>query len=76
MSYEAARNRLISRLEDIREKKNMDNREFSAYLGLSAYTYDYWKYKGGMPTLYTTMIIAEKLGMTLDQLLGIGGKKK
>lgn len=75
MSYEAAHDRLIERLERVREKKGMGNREFSAYLGLSAYTYDYYKCKGGMPTLYTAMIIAEKLGMTLDQLLGIGGKK-
>lgn len=76
MSYEAAHDRLIRRLENIREKKNMGVREFSRFLGLSEYTYHYYKEKGGMPTLYTAMIIAEKLGMTLDQLLGIGGKKK
>ena len=75
MSYEAAHERFVERLEGIREKRGMTRKAFSLFLDLSPYTYDYYVTRGGMPNLYTAMVIAEKLGMTLDQMLGIGGKK-
>jgi len=76
MSYEAAHEQLMKRLEAIRERKGMNNKAFSLSLGLSPYTYDYYVNHGGMPGLYTAMMMAERLGMTLDQMVGIKGGKK
>lgn len=76
MSYEAAQERFVQRLEAIREKRRMTKKAFSLFLGLSPYTYDHYVSRGGMPGLFTAMQMAEKLGMTLDQLLGIKGGNK
>ena len=75
MSYEAAHEQLVKRLEAIREKRNMSKKAFSLMLGLSPYAYDYYISHGGMPNLYTAMVMAKSLGMTLDQMLGIKGGK-
>lgn len=73
MSFEVAQRHFVKRLEEIRESKGMSKQAFSEYLGLARYTYDYYVNRGGMPTLYTAMVIAAALNMTVDQLLGIKG---
>lgn len=75
MSYDAAHEQLMKRLEAIRERKGMNKKAFSLSLGLSPYTYDYYLSHRGMPNLYTAMVMAERLGMTLDQMVGIKGGK-
>lgn len=76
MSYEAAQQHFVNRLETIRERRGLTKKAFSLFLGMSPYCYDYYVSRGGMPGLYTAMQIAEKLGMTLDEMLGIKGGKK
>ena len=77
MSYENVQQHFRRRLVDIRESNNMTVREFCEKCGLSTNTYNYYVHRGGMPTLYTVMMIADRCGMTVDQLLGIkGGEKK
>lgn len=76
MSYEAAQMRFVERLESIRAAKGLTKKNFGKLIGVSGFTYDYYVNKGGMPNLYTAMVMAERLGLTLDQLLGITGGKK
>lgn len=77
MSYEAAQEYFVDRMERIRADKGLTKKEFSELLGIPKSSYDYYTNKGGMPTLYSVMLMADGLGLTLDHLLGIkGGKKK
>lgn len=77
MSFEAAQEHFRRKVEDLREANNLTVREFCSKCGISTNTYHYYLYRGGMPTLYTVMMIADAFGMTPDELLGLkGGKKK
>ena len=52
-----------------RQRLNMNAREFAEFVGTSEntiYNYESGRY---MPQLYTAMLIAERLGTTLDGLL-------
>lgn len=72
MSYENAQQRLAERLEEIRTKRHMTIREFCELIDIHYNSYTFYTRGGGMPNLYTTMRIAAALGLTVDQLLGIG----
>jgi transcriptional regulator with XRE-family HTH domain len=52
-----------------RKRLNMNAREFAEFVGTSENTI--YNYENGrcMPQLYTAMLIAEKLGTSLDGLL-------
>ena len=52
-----------------RRRLNMNAREFADFVGTSENTI--YNYESGrcMPQLYTAMLIAEKLGTSLDDLL-------
>ena len=52
-----------------RRRLNMNAKEFADFVGTSEntiYNYESGRY---MPQLYTAMVIAEKLGISLDELL-------
>lgn len=52
-----------------RRRLNMNQKEFGDFVGTSENTvYNYEKGRC-MPQLYTAMVIAEKLGISLDELL-------
>ncbi len=52
-----------------RKRLNMNAKEFAAFVGTSENTI--YNYENGrcMPQLYTAMLIAEKLGTSLDGLI-------
>lgn len=75
MSYEAVHARFVDRIETIRCQKRMTKKDFCKLCGINISNYDYYVREGGMPNLYTTLLIADALGMSLDQLMGIQGGK-
>ena len=52
-----------------RGRLNMDVKEFAEFVGTSERTIYYYEHGRCMPQLYTAMLIAEKLGTSLDCLL-------
>ena len=76
VSYEAAQARFAERIDLFRHDKQMTKKDFCALIGISVSNYDYYVGGYGMPNLYTAMVIAEALDVTLDQLLGIKRKDK
>ena len=73
MSYEKAQQHFAKRIANLRERKNMTVRDFCDKCGITTTAYNYYVNRGGMPTLYTAMVIAGAFGMTVDQFLGIKG---
>lgn len=76
MTYDDVQERFAQRIEAFRGQVGLTKRQFSRHIGVNINAYDYYINKGGMPTLYTAVLIAERLGITLDQLMGIRGGKK
>ena len=68
MTFEKVQMRFVARLEEEREKRGMTKEAFAAFCGISPTTLNYTLARGGLPTLYTAMLIAEACGLTLDQL--------
>ena len=52
-----------------RFRLDMDVKEFADFVGTSKRTIHYYERGRCMPQLYTAMLIAEKLGISLDDLL-------
>ena len=52
-----------------RSRLNMDVKEFADFIGASERTIYYYECGRCMPNLYTAMLIAEKLGVSLDGLI-------
>ena len=52
-----------------RGRLNMDVKEFADFIGTSERTIYYYEQGRCMPQLYTAMLIAEKLGTSLDGLI-------
>ena len=52
-----------------RGRLNMDVKEFADFIGTSERTIYYYEKGRCMPQLYTAMLIAEKLGTTVDGLI-------
>lgn len=52
-----------------RGRLNMDVEEFAEFVGISERTIYYYEQGRCMPQLYTAMLIAEKLGTSLDGLI-------
>lgn len=52
-----------------RSRLNMDVEEFAEFVGTSERTIYYYEQGRCMPQLYTAMLIAEKLGTSLDGLI-------
>lgn len=75
MSYMDAQLHFARRLRDLRKESGLTIRQFCDRCSISAYSYNYYTRRGGMPNLYTAMMIAAAFGMTLDQLLGIRGRQ-
>lgn len=74
-TYAEVQRRFASRLEAFREQLGLTKRQFAWRCGITIHNYDYYTNKGGMPNLYTAMMIAERLGLTLDQMIGTRGGK-
>jgi transcriptional regulator with XRE-family HTH domain len=52
-----------------RGRLNMEVEEFAEFVGIGERTIYYYEQGRRMPQLYTAMLIAEKLGISLDDLL-------
>lgn len=76
MTFDDVQDRFAQRIEAFRDQTGMTKRQFCRRIGVNINAYDYYINKGGMPTLYTAVLISERLGITLDQLMGIRGGKK
>lgn len=75
MSFLDVQERFAASLVALREERNMTIDEFCEFCGIGKSSYDYYVRQGGMPTLYTSMMIAERLGLTLDQLIRAGKRR-
>lgn len=75
MSFLDVQERFAASLVALREERNMTIDEFCEFCGIGKSSYDYYVRQGGMPTLYTAMVIADRLGLTLDQLLSAGERR-
>ena len=69
MNEQTIINRFAQALTRWRLRLNMNAREFADFVGISENTV--YNYESGrcMPQLYTAVLIAEKLGTSLDGLL-------
>lgn len=76
MSYRDAQERFTRRVLSLREDSGLTVRQFCDKCGISTASYNYYVNVGGMPNLYTAMLIAGAFGLTLDQLMGIKGGKR
>ena len=52
-----------------RGRLNMEVKEFADFIGASERTIYYYEQGQGKPSLYTAMLIAEKLSISLDDFL-------
>lgn len=75
MSFLDVQERFAASLVALREERNMTIDEFCEFCGIGKSSYDYYVRQGGMPTLYTSMMIAERLGLSLDQLIRAGERR-
>lgn len=69
MTEEELSKRFAAAITRWRRRLKMNGKEFAAFIGTSEntiYNYESGRY---MPQLYTAMLIAERLGTTLDGLL-------
>ena len=66
--------KLRNRLKSIRHRREMDQGEFAAFLGVGPSTYSRWENQRVQPTLSTLAIIADKLGAGLGDLLKEGNR--
>ena len=53
-----------------REEYDMTQKEFAAFIGVSVNTLQNYESGRYLPTLYTAILIANKLGTSLDVLVG------
>lgn len=53
-----------------REEFDMTQKEFAAYIGVSVNTLQNYESGRYLPTLYTAILIANRLGTSLDRLVG------
>ena len=69
MNYEEVQRHVAKRIEQERDKRGMTLSDFAEMCGVPASTLNYTVKNGGMPTLFTAILIAEACGLTLDELI-------
>lgn len=62
-------NNIGIKIADMRKKKGVTQEEFGAFIGVTAQAVSKWEH-GGVPDSSLIPIIAEKLGITTDELFG------
>ena len=75
MSFIDVQERFAESLAAQREERHLTILEFCELVGIGPSSYDYYTRGGGMPTLYTAIMIAQRLGIGLDELVGAGERR-
>ncbi|WP_041274635.1 helix-turn-helix domain-containing protein [Desulforamulus reducens] len=60
--------KLRNKLKHWRHRKEMEQKEFAAFLGYDLSTYNRWERQAVQPNLITTWVISKKLGIHMDEL--------
>ncbi len=76
MSFLDVQERFAESLAALREERHLTVDEFCELVGIGASSYNYYVREGGMPTLYTAIMIAQRLGISLDRLVAAGERRE
>lgn len=64
------------RIKEIREKKRILQKDLAARLGIANNTFSQYENGKRQPDVETLTRIAQELGVSLDELVGVDGQKK
>ncbi len=67
---------VVMRIKEIREKKGILQKDLAARLGIANNTFSQYENGKREPDVETLKRIAEALGVSLDELVGVEGQKK
>ena len=76
MSFIDVQERFAESLAAQREERHLTILEFCELVGIGPSSYDYYTRGSGMPTLDTAIMIAQRLGISLDELVGAERRAK